>query len=777
MAIIKAFPRVAFLLVVALASAWTGMSGEIPKASAVGRPLSAPSSGAGAASATSELQGPEHNAYLSESLGGPLHQLWSQVLPTKASYVLESAGRVFVQSHYTLYALSALDGRELWAVDMGGPIASHVAPASMAVEGNVLVTAGRRDGRVVAYDVATGRPRWTLMPAAKVWLRASAAVVPAGDGLVYLTWTDGGMEARTAATGALLWRIGSSRDRLAYHDGTIVTNDGTCGVRALDASDGSQRWQSGHDCSPSDPVAGDQVIADGRVYGDDGVVYAMTDGQVLGSWASDVAPVQAGSHLLTLTSGDLTSVDARTQAPEWSFDGDGAISGQMFVAGTTVYAVSAKGRLYELDLSTGLLKDEHAVPPGYANVPGTYDVTASMSVGDGMLVIPSGHVVTTFGRAPYAGIAPQRAPSVGVTLPGPSKSYDVGNYLGSAAHNDVMGSQALPGRPHFAWSRALNGHVTNPLITRRRVVAASYTRGEVHVYAFSRATGAQLWHRRVRGGGGAFLAGAGGQVYVQTRTGILVDFDLVTGRRHWAGQMVEPRERAWDWKAPLTVYQDTLYSVASGLGGTVFAVNLKTGAARWLARTAGIDGGIGAVAVAGGRLLYSEACQRAALGRAHGIALWHTDQGCSGSSVATAVVHRGMLYAMGDGGTNATVGVKRGRAGTAYTADREPVAVGNLLITASQDALRAENLSTHRIIWEHRESFPVPPVVVGRTVLAVRADGTVVQYAAATGRRLWRSRNVVTASEPGDFDAVTAAAAAHGVLVIPEGDRLVVFAS
>jgi hypothetical protein len=52
-----------------------------------------------------------------------------------------------------------------------------------------------------------------------------------------------------------------------------------------------------------------------------------------------------------------------------------------------------------------------------------------------------------------------------------------------------------------------------------------------------------------------------------------------------------------------------------------------------------------------------------------------------------------------------------------------------------------------------------------------------VQYAAATGRRLWRSRNVVTASEPGDFDAVTAAAAAHGVLVIPEGDRLVVFAS
>ena len=144
----------------------------------------------------------------------------------------------------------------------------------------------------------------------------------------------------------------------------------------------------------------------------------------------------------------------------------------------------------------------------------------------------------------------------------------------------------------------------------------------------------------------------------------------------------------------------------------------------------------------------------------------------------TGVVHHGLVYADSQGSPNLRIGIKRGRVAGSFTADREPAVAGSVIFTASADALRAEDLTTHRVIWERRQNFVLPPLVVGRTVFGVHADGTVVQFRATTGRQLWRSHTGTVPIYPPEVDRVpTAPAAAHGVLAVPEGDKLVVFAS
>ncbi|MBQ0833815.1 outer membrane protein assembly factor BamB [Marinobacter sp.] len=99
-----------------------------------------------------------------------------------------------------LIALSRDGGEELWRV--GLPTEALAAPQS----NGVLVVAQTTDGRVLAFDTATGEKRWQydgVVPALS--LRAAAAPLVGGD-VVLASFSNGKLIALSADAGQPLWQ-------------------------------------------------------------------------------------------------------------------------------------------------------------------------------------------------------------------------------------------------------------------------------------------------------------------------------------------------------------------------------------------------------------------------------------------------------------------------------------------------------------------------------------------------------------------------------------------
>jgi hypothetical protein len=198
--------------------------------------------------ATNELGGPAHNAFDPHGLPGPLQPLWHRMMPASTSWALESGGRVFAQSQHTLYALGAGDGSLLWAVDWGGSTPTDAA--DVVIDGNTLVTAGRPDGRLVAYDATTGRELWAISgPLGPDGLGPFRKVVAPGDGVVFVSNSyHDTIEARRVSTGALVWSADGPAETMTYADGKLFTNSRNCGMQARDPETGRQLWATSVPC-------------------------------------------------------------------------------------------------------------------------------------------------------------------------------------------------------------------------------------------------------------------------------------------------------------------------------------------------------------------------------------------------------------------------------------------------------------------------------------------------------------------------------------------------
>ena len=99
-----------------------------------------------------------------------------------------------------LVALSREDGRELWRSEL--PTEALAAPQS----NGVLVVTQTTDGRVLAFDTATGEKRWQydgVVPALS--LRTAAAPLVGGD-VVLASFSNGKLIALSADAGQPLWQ-------------------------------------------------------------------------------------------------------------------------------------------------------------------------------------------------------------------------------------------------------------------------------------------------------------------------------------------------------------------------------------------------------------------------------------------------------------------------------------------------------------------------------------------------------------------------------------------
>lgn len=201
-------------------------------------------------------------------------------------------------------AIDIETGREIWHRRLSGTILGGV----LLRDSTLYVASSRPDGKVHAFDERTGQPRW----------RASAGDIPtplaiAGGAIAGLN-RRGELVALELATGKVRWkrRVGVSRlAPLATDDGFLV-------------------------------AVGDSILHVGAA-----------DGRRLSRGRLPVAVIgwqQAGDMLLAATADSaIVALDPATASVAWRAHLDGPVLGPAGVRGDTVWVVTRRGTLFEID--------------------------------------------------------------------------------------------------------------------------------------------------------------------------------------------------------------------------------------------------------------------------------------------------------------------------------------------------------------------------------------------------------------------------------------------
>ncbi len=192
----------------------------------------------------------------------------------------------------------------------------------------------------------------------------------------------GGVQARSAATGAVLWNAQTTVkfDTSPAVVGGVVYIGGrsTTIMYALNATTGATKWTQ----TLGDSVESSPVVVDGIVYVgcDDSKVYALnaTTGAIIWTYATDLyaasSPAVVNGVLYVVSGGSLNALNAATGANYWSYAASFEISGSPVVAngrvfiadGSNLYAISAGAQgggqlLWSAAPTSGLISSAPAV--------------------------------------------------------------------------------------------------------------------------------------------------------------------------------------------------------------------------------------------------------------------------------------------------------------------------------------------------------------------------------------------------------------------------------
>ena len=198
-------------------------------------------------------------------------------------------GRVYTQGATGIVnALDARRGSLVWsrnaATDTGAPPPGWgFAGSPLVLDDSVVVAAS---GRLVAYDIATGKPRWTRATGAGGYSSPHLATI---DGVTQILLpSGGGVTAVAPADGAILWQHtwepGSSILQPAViENGDVLISGadmmGSIGMRRLALTRGADGWTAAARWTTRGlkPYFNDFVVHEGHAYGFDGTILASID--------------------------------------------------------------------------------------------------------------------------------------------------------------------------------------------------------------------------------------------------------------------------------------------------------------------------------------------------------------------------------------------------------------------------------------------------------------------------------------------------------------------
>jgi outer membrane protein assembly factor BamB len=183
-------------------------------------------------------------------------------------------------------ALDARNGAVVWSrngqADTGAPAPGWGFAGSPLVVGDRVVVA--TSGRLAAYDLATGQPRWTRATGGGGYSSPQLVTV---DGVPQILLTNGGGVASIAPDdGVLLWQHtveGVSILQPAMVDGDVVIAPGDMmggmGLRRLAVARTAEGWKVEERWTTRGlkPYFNDFVVHEGHAYGFDGTILAAVD--------------------------------------------------------------------------------------------------------------------------------------------------------------------------------------------------------------------------------------------------------------------------------------------------------------------------------------------------------------------------------------------------------------------------------------------------------------------------------------------------------------------
>jgi outer membrane protein assembly factor BamB len=233
--------------------------------------------------------------------------------------------QVFVRSvDGKLRSLALADGSEQWVVSRRVPALSLTGNSKPLIHGE-LVLAGFDDGKLIAYDRASGKIRWEStisVPGGRTEIERLVDVdgnFVISDGVIYVASFQGRLAAIQAVSGDLLWsREFSSYQPIAIDDDALYLSADNSHIWAIDRRTGTAFWKQ--DVLHARKITAPAIFGDNLVVADlDGYLhwFSKGEGTLLGRIRTSytrnyVQPITWQNSILTLDrQGLLASVSVR----------------------------------------------------------------------------------------------------------------------------------------------------------------------------------------------------------------------------------------------------------------------------------------------------------------------------------------------------------------------------------------------------------------------------------------------------------------------------------
>jgi outer membrane protein assembly factor BamB len=223
-----------------------------------------------------------------------------------------------------LRSLAIADGSEQWVVSRRVPALSLTGNSKPLVHGE-LVLAGFDDGKLIAYDRATGKIRWESTisaPGGRTEIERLVDVdgnFVVSDGVIYVASFQGRLAAIQAVSGDLLWsREFSTYQPIAIDDDALYLSADNSHIWSIDRRTGTAFWKQ--DVLHARKITAPAIFGDNLVVADlDGYLhwFSKGEGTLLGRIRTSytrnyVQPVTWQNSVLTLDrQGLLASVSVR----------------------------------------------------------------------------------------------------------------------------------------------------------------------------------------------------------------------------------------------------------------------------------------------------------------------------------------------------------------------------------------------------------------------------------------------------------------------------------
>jgi outer membrane protein assembly factor BamB len=382
-----------------------------------------------------------------------------------------------------------------------------------------------------------------------------------------------------------------------------------------------------------------------------------------------------------------------------------------------------------------------------------------------------------------------RQTSVAAPVPGNAVAFQVD--ASHAGHATFGRPFVMPAAP--TWSVDLQGAISYPLIANGKVYVLSNQQGAgvsyVRLYAFDAQTGKLAWDpvEVETMSPWAALAFERNKLIVINGRGALTAFDADTGVSVWSLPMREAVPNIWSFASSPTALNGIVYVRGTGVGGTLCAVDVDTGALLWSSDYLSTTGA-GMPAVSDTSVFVSGRLQHYALDRFSGAQIWRWSGRGFGGGSRTPALFNGKVY-LRDPDMPYTRALDQATGAGFGPAVGEPKEESGPSIAAfggarrfelSQGTLNAIELESNQVAWNFAADgeLVLAPIMIDQTVFVGSKTGMVFGIDALTGRELWRAKagSVINATdEHNTSQPLTGMGAGGGLLAVPAGNVLSVF--